>query len=441
MHRFWVFILLFPTTGFAAQPPVSFPQAVEIALENNFDLRALRLQNNSLREKSRQALSPNSPTLSYMKNDLPGLDPSNTPANEQMTLSYTLGVPGKAFAQASSMRHQAEASREDAFGKEIELMAAIFNNMYGQISNQELEKILLEEIKKAGDLIKLQETRYSVGQGLQADILNARVALSRLQQDELTNRNEKLSLENQFSNLLGKAPIDCPQPLLTETHFIPERIQGLESLANVMFKSRPSLHSAELSAAAAESQVTAAELQALPDFQLSAGMNDYKISGAAPVQGLTRSYNVGITVTLPLFFPINELTGIRAAKADLETARAKSELGRASARIDLITNYTNFTSSQFSIDQMIKVVIPAARASYELTLSTYARGKSDYLRLADARGTFIQACSKLLPVDSDGRLRFYKSGWSPCMPLKFFPAYCCLTSLLAFMPIPRLRPL
>lgn len=370
--------------------PLSFEEAVDLALNGNYELRALRMQTRSLREKARQALSPSNPALSISHNDLPALDPSMTPVSEQISISYTLGFPGKAFAQSAALRSQAESSREDAFGKEIDLMAAIFNNMYAQRANAELEKILTEEIAKATDLIKLQQTRYSLGQGLQADIMNAKVALSKLQQDELNNRNEKISLRNELLSLLGHPSENEYEPNVDGDRFIAYSAPGLEELADLMLRRRPSIHSAEKQLDASEHLVRYAELQPFPDFQFTASMNDYKVSSAAPIQGMSRDYSLGISVTIPLFFPINELTGIRAAIADQETAQAKLNMVRAAARSDLIAARSNFVSNQFSLDQLVRVVIPAARASYELTLSTYARGKSDYMRLADARSTFIQ---------------------------------------------------
>jgi cobalt-zinc-cadmium efflux system outer membrane protein len=388
----WLAIIL----CFAVSPRVlgrelSYEEATSIALENNVDLRALRLQSISFREKSRQALSPNSPVLSLSRNDLPGLDPNETPGNEQYTIAYTLGFPGKAFLQSASFKHLGEAAREDAYGKEIELMAQIFNNMAGQQANHQLGEMLQGEIKKAKDLIRLQETRYSLGQGSQADILNAKVALSKLQQDELNNRNEYISLENDFYNLLGNPAESSLQAKSNGEPVYPNKIPGINALRDLMEKNKPGIKSADSQVGSSESLVSAASLQALPDVQLSLGMNNYKIPAAAPIAGLTRDYNMGISVTLPIFFPINEWSGIRAARADRDVAQARRDSIRFTSRSELISTYTNFHSSRLSLEQMQSVVIPAAHASYQLTLSSYSRGKVDYLRLADARSTFIQA--------------------------------------------------
>ncbi|MGZ3773628.1 MAG: TolC family protein [Pseudobdellovibrionaceae bacterium] len=370
---------------------LSFNEAAAIALENNQDLKAIRLQATGLKYKAAQALGPNSPTLSYQKNDMAGLDPGLTPASEQWAVSYTLLFPGKSLSLSSSLKHQSEAAREDSVGKEIDVLSSLYNNMVATSANEVLERILVGEIKKAKDLITLQEKKYANGQAAQVDILNSRVNLSRLELDLLSTHNEHNQLLNEFMNILGRPEGKSYAPQTDASIFKVVEVPNLDFLQEKMAKNKPALKSIRFQKNSFESMVLNARLTPLPDFQFTAGMNNYINSNAAPVSGLTRDYLMGVSITIPLFYPLSDLQALRSAKADLETAETRVRATEMSAISDLMSAYTNFTSTAKEIKQLSDIVLPAAKASYQLTLSAYSMGRADFLRLNDARSTYIQS--------------------------------------------------
>ncbi|MGZ3802158.1 MAG: TolC family protein [Bdellovibrio sp.] len=370
---------------------LSFNEAAAIALENNQDLKAIRLQAVGLRFKAAQALGPNSPTLSYQKNDMADLNPGLTPASEQWQISYTLLFPGKSLSLSSSLEHQSKAAQEDSVGKEIDVLSALYSTMVATSANEVLESILVEEIKKAKDLITLQEKKYATGQAAQVDILNSRVNLSRLELDLLSTHNEHAQLLNSFMNILGRPEGKLYIPQTDSSIFKVIDVPSLEFLQEKMFKNKPQLKSVRFQQKSYESMVLNARLNPLPDFQFNAGMNNYLSASAAAVPGLNRDYLMGVSITIPLFYPFNDLQALRSAKADLEIAEIKVRATELNSVSDLMTTYTSFASLVKEIKQLNEIVLPAAKASYKLTRSAYSMGRADFLRLNDARSTYIQS--------------------------------------------------
>jgi outer membrane protein TolC len=274
--------------------------------------------------------------------------------------------------------------------KEIELMSLLYVNMSSQYANDELIKVLSEEIKKSKDIIQIQEKKYSTGQVSQVDILNSRVTLAKIEQDLLTVKNEQSLLQNDFLNILGR-PEESYTAKKIEFSTQNFKILSVSELTDLMGKNKPALKSAQAQIESLKSTLNYASMQALPDFQFSAGVTQWNRPNAAPITGLTRDYNFGVSIAIPLFFPMNELQGVSSAKADLQASEDKSKAVLAQATSDLINAHTSFQSLTNELDKMLKVVLPAAKASYQLTLSSYSMGKTDFLRLSESRSNYIQA--------------------------------------------------
>ncbi|MBI3556870.1 MAG: TolC family protein [Deltaproteobacteria bacterium] len=375
---------------------LSFADASRFALGLNPDLIALRYQEEAQRYRSRQALAPNNPVFAVSKNDMPGLSVTSEGASTVYTLSFTLGFPGKAISASSANRHQAEAIREQSAAKEIDLLVALSNNYVALAANQKLGNFLNEEFRKAQQLVKVLEKKYAAAQAAQADLLNAKVVVANLSHDLLDNQNDYQLQLTQFRNLIKKPGSTEYVPLVPEQIVIPRLKKSLDELSKLMLRNRHQLKSGQSQLEATQSNLTAAMLSPLPDLQLTGGLNIYHVATAGPVPGVERDYSLGIGIAVPIFFPFNELSGIQAATRDRDAAEAQAESQRLSAVADLQTAYTSFQSAQKSIDNFLGLVLPAAKASYELTLTTYSLGKADYFILNEARKTWTQAQKDML---------------------------------------------
>lgn len=120
-------------------------------------------------------------------------------------------------------------------------------------------------------------------------------------------------------------------------------------------------------------------------------MNLYHLPSAQPVVGVSRDYTVGLALSVPIFFPLNELSGIHAALRDRDAAELQEEAQKTSAVGDLQLAYIKFEAAERQRANLERIVIPAAKASYDLTIKSYSMGRADYLRLNDTRSNWIQS--------------------------------------------------
>ena len=83
----------------------------------------------------------------------------------------------------------------------------------GLANNQDINERL---IKMLTQLLKVSETRYAAGQGLQQDVLHAQVELSKLLDEQITLGNKLRTLEDRISGLLNREnfiPVAPPENL------------------------------------------------------------------------------------------------------------------------------------------------------------------------------------------------------------------------------------
>lgn len=392
-----IFVLL-GSRGYAfGDHYVSFDEAVQIALHDNVDLLAVREQAEGQRHQARQALGPNEPVFSYIQNDGTTLTVAQNPAAEtQYQVAWTLGFPGKALAQSASVSHQAEATTEQALNQEINLVATLSNSYVMFATNDAFYKFLLEEQRRDKELIRLVEKRYGASQAAKVDLLNAKVVTQQIAQSILQNRNEYELQLTQFRQILKRPTDKALLPRIPEKVIIPPVNKSFDELLTLMSRNSHSIAQAKHQVQSSESLLTNAKLQALPDFQMTASVNNWTPTGSPNGPGTTQSYSVGVGIIVPIFLFFNELEGVKSAEHNNASSEYQLTSQEFQALNGLQTAYTSLNSTLKDLDASERLVVPAAKESFDLTLLTYGLGKADYFSLNQSRKNWHDAMRDLL---------------------------------------------
>jgi outer membrane protein TolC len=375
---------------------LSFEDSVKLALDGNPDLAVVRAQEEAIKLRSRQALAPGDPVFSYQAQDTPGFNPGIQPAEAVYQINFTLGFPGKALAQSANLRHQAEATMEIATAKEIDLITTLSNVYVSFFINDTYYQLYKDEDKRDERLLHLLEKKFGASQAAKVDLLNAKVVMAQLQEDLLANRNEYEVLTTQFRQTIKKPDRGDLYPKVPKEIIVPELKLTFEELSRLMLKNSHNILGADHQVEAAESALTLASLQPLPDFQLMTSVNVWNTTQGPPISGVTRDYTFGIGIAVPLFFPFSQLTGIKAARKDVAVADFQDQSQKLTSIANLQTTYTSFRAAQKETDNLSKLVVPAAKASYDLTLLTYSLGRGDFFQLGVSRKAWFDSQKDLL---------------------------------------------
>ena len=368
---------------------LGFEDAARLTLGGNVDLEQIKNKEESFKFRSQQAFSPNNPVLTLSNNNIPSVSPFSIGASSSYTLSWTLGFPGKAFASSASLANQAYSFKSKADAKEIELLTTLSNLYVSFIVNKNIKDLMVEELRKSKMVVDINQKKYATAQVSQIDLLNSQYAVSRIQQEIISLDAEQEILLTQFRNLIRKPSDKEIQPLYPEVITLPDPKWNSDELIDIMMKNKPGLKSAEFDAKSAQADYDRAKISPLPDFQLAVGTQVYNYPEAQNITNVWRDYTFSVGISVPIFYPFNEMALTRAAARDRDAADNHLMSQKLQAAADIRSIYAKYQANMLQIKSLFEQVLPAAKASYELAVKAYSVGRTDYPRLNETRSNWI----------------------------------------------------
>jgi outer membrane protein TolC len=185
-------------------------------------------------------------------------------------------VPWFGKLSLKSQRAALRAIRQEAVlsAKKLSLEKQIATTYYelGFVaSSQKINKRLFSLVSQ---LLKVSETRYATGRGLQQDVLQAQVELSKLLNERIMLAKKRRIMEDRINALLNResfSPINPPKAL----HDL-NLILKMQDLKSQMMKQHPWLHVRKAEIDQATIEIELAKKDYLPDmdFKLAYGQRD-----------------------------------------------------------------------------------------------------------------------------------------------------------------------
>ena len=316
------------------------------------------------------------PTLSvgYMGGLLRPFFPSGkTPAAfQQFGASQEFPYPGKLALRTRIAATEADAERwryEDLRRQLIaELKGAYFNYVYVDraIAIIQRNKMLLEEFRK------IAEARFSVGKGIQQDVLKAQLEISLLLERLETLRRERGSLHARINGLLYRES-DTPLPATLDFKAVdaPPDVARLRALAE---QSYPALRRDEQIIDRGQQGLALAKKEVLPDFAVN--VTSQRFTGGMPWM-----YGVDVMVKIPLYWQRKQRPMIAEAAAALDAGRRMRENTLAMAAAQVTEEHLAATTSRRLVDLFSDSVLPQARLALESSLASYQVGTVDFLTM------------------------------------------------------------
>lgn len=373
-----------PSPAVATQDQkVQLDALVKDALANNPDLQAAEARWRMTEHKVIPAGSLDDPRLSFAMSNYPidSFSGDDTPmTGKEIQLSQKLPYPGKLAAREEVAGQQALWYRDVYQDARLQLVQQVKDAWYRLYFQQHAIDLTRENIDILNDVIRLTETRYEVGTGLQQDVLKAQVERSKLQ-DKLFNLDQqRTSIVAELNRLLNR-PADTPlTPCKSLSATLVET--GLPKLLNLARSHRPLFSAYEAMVDRYRAQRKLAKLDYYPDFNLFAGYRQREDIPGDPADGAD-FVSAGVSINLPLW----------QGKRREAVAEADSALRMARGQLVDFGNRVDFTiSDQFAqlkknrdLVALFKTgIIPQAEQTFEASLAAYRVGDTDFLNLLDS---------------------------------------------------------
>jgi len=356
------------------------------ALANNPDLKSAEARWEMAKHQIIPARSLDDPRLSFALSNYPIDDLSGdvTPmTGKEIQLSQMFPFPGKLAAKEAMAEQQAAWYRgvyEDARGQLVQQVKDAWYRLYFQ---QRSIDITRQNITLLKDFIRLTETRYAVGTGLQQDVLKAQVERSKLQDKLFNLQQQRTTVLADLNQLLNR-----PTAALLET---PEKLtltlvdSSLQSLMDISRTRRPLFSAYQAMIDRYQAQHKLARLNHYPDFNLFASYRQREEVAGDPAEG-SDFVSAGISINLPLW------QGKRRAEvseADFAVRMARSQLDNFRNRVDFVIadQYAQMEKNRNLVELFRTGIIPQAEQSFEAGLSAYQVGDADFLNLLDSLTT------------------------------------------------------
>ena len=361
--------------GSKPEPALRLEDLIAEALSNNPEIQAAERMVDAKRAVPPQQRTLPDPTISggWMGNIVPPFsiqagDPSSA---RVLSLSQEIPFPGKLSLRGRIADTEADAERWNYQRTKLAVVSNLKQTYYDlafvekSIQTVEKDKDLLEK------LAKIAEVRYSVGKGMQQDVIRAQVEVSKLLERLTLLEQRKGVAQSMLLNLLNRPP-DSPMGVpaeVTKTE-ISYSLNELEGLGEA---NSPDLKSQEREIDKNQLALSLAKKDYYPDFGV--GFTYFNRPQ------LPEMYGVNFTAKVPLYFWKKQRYGVEEAASGLVSSQRRTEAVRANLFFKVKDQYLAMKASERLMDLYSKAIVPQSSLALDSSLSSYQVGSIDFLSL------------------------------------------------------------
>ena len=388
-----IFLLTVPV--YSQVDTLTIDKCIEIALKSNPQIRLaesnVELSSSSLKSTRSQIFPQISFQTGWTRNG--GTSFIGPIVREGYYNNYSYGFQlqqlvfdfGKTYSKISASSDMNEASQQDYISSTQNLIMNTYIAYFSYLQAQRFIKVSNETLKQTEEHLKQAKALYSVGRSPQFDVLKAQTDADNAKVNLITAesnlRISKLQLENVLNKKLGD------KFFLRDNLEVSKDTIDEDAAKNNALKNRPELISSKYKVEASKSLLTSAWTANLPSINVAGGYNwkNYILDTKFP-----DSWNVGVTLSVPLFQGFALDAGIDQARANLKNSEAQNDLTMQAVILDVQQQYANFQVARSKISATKSLADQSA-----LTLKTaegrYAQGVGSPLEITDAQVAYFNA--------------------------------------------------
>lgn len=376
--KYLVFICLF--SSFAISQTLE--DYIEIALGNNPELKALKLQVDAYERKIEQASTPSDPILMFGIVNLPTSlrFTQDVMTMKEIGITQMLMYPEKYSLMKKMAEKDYEIAKEVYEAKRLEVIANVKMAYFEIYYMTKAIEITRRSIDLLRDFVKITSTKFATGQGIQQDVLKAQVELSKMIDELIKMETERKMMIARFNALLYRKP--------TDSVYVPDEIKFVQiekkydELEKIAFENNPMIIAMEKMVEKDKVMNILAKKELIPDFEIRFS---YGQRSAIEQTGMKAHdmLNFSIGVNLPIFF---------WRKQNLKIQETAINISQSEARLSAVKNEISkmIQETLNKIEQNVRLIdlyknglIPQATQNLNIGLVGYQVGKIDFMTLVD----------------------------------------------------------
>jgi len=382
--------LVFIPLSLLAQPEQSLlnlNRLIEEALQNNPEILAATKKWEIFKEKVPQSFALEDPMLSFGIISLPTnfsfKDEDMT--MKELSISQKFPFPGKRPLMRGMAEKEAEAvsteieEKINRIVKEIKTAYHDLSYIHQTIETTQRNKEILETF------VKIVETRYAVGEGIQQDVLKAHIEVSKMVDELIMLGQKKRALEAKLNALLNRSP---GTPMGNPGEIIFRKLPiTIEELQKTALESNPTLKGMSKMIEAKEKAHALAKREYYPDFnfRFAYGQRDN-----GPEMKRRNMLTGMMEINIPIFYKSKQDRKVAETKADIQTIEAQYRSMKNEIQFMIIDMASMIQRVERQLELYQTGIIPQVSLQVSSAMSSYRVNKVDFMTLLDSQMTLYR---------------------------------------------------
>jgi len=402
------FLILYTGVNLFAQGLLTAKDAVQIALENNFEIK---LSQNDLRVAKENLTYGNAGMLPNVTGNFTQnnsvMNSSQVQANgdkrslsnaKNNNMSYGVSIGWTifdGFAMFSRYEQLKELQKQGEFELKKTILAKVsdvISTYYTIVEQQNLLNAIDSSINISMERLRTAENRFMIGKASRLEVLNVQVNLNEDESSRLRQANVVKNLKISLNSLMARE-LNIEFDVEREVEYDDSLIY--DDLLSKAKEYNPDLQIIAINKRMAELEVKRIKGNRYPVVRLNTGYNfsESESSLGFVSSSNSRGLNYGITASINLFDGFNQRRNERVAKIQLENSGIMIDQQNLLIKTAMSTAYESYQTN-LSLARLEENNADIARQNLNITLEKYKIGTISAVEFRDAQENFINAVSR-----------------------------------------------
>ncbi|HLC22002.1 MAG TPA: TolC family protein [Candidatus Methylomirabilis sp.] len=377
----------FGRAAFAQEAVLSLQPLIQEALAVNPTIKAEGKRWDAAKERPPQEGSLDDPMLSFEIVNLPTNSFSfaqDDMTMKQFSISQTFPYFGKRGLRSEVAQREANAIGQGYRDKRNEIVRRVkeaFFELY--VVDRSLE-VVEKNRELLREFVKIAETKYSVGKGIQQDVIKAHVELSKLLDEQIRLEQSRQAAGARLNAILNRPP---QTPLGQTEEVRKDELQlDLKELQAMALENRPLLKALQEEVERSKAANALARRKYFPDLTMSVA---YGFREDSRIVNRSDMFSAGFSINIPLYFRTKQDRQVAETSALINSAREQYQAARNEVLSLVNELVSDLEKGSKLIDLLQTGLIPQAGLSLDSAVSGYQVNKVDFLTLLDNRLTLF----------------------------------------------------
>jgi TolC family type I secretion outer membrane protein len=302
-----------------------------------------------------------------------------------VTLNQNIFDFGKTSSQVKVQSLNHDSSLSDLENVSEQVIVNVKQAYYGVLQAKRNKDVSADTVKQFQHHLEQAKGFFEVGTKPKFDVTKAEADLSNAKLNLIKAENAvRIAIVN-LNNAMGVP--EAPEYIIEDNLSYQRYEMSFEDALSRAYKNRPDLQSIIAKRQAAESSVELAKKGYYPALTGTAGY-DY----AGNTFPLERGWNIGATLSFPLFSGFLTKYQVEEAKANMNVLKANEESMRLNIFLEVQQAYLNLREAEESIPTA-ELGVKQAQENFEIATGRYSAGVGNPIEVTDAE--VLLANSKL----------------------------------------------